>query len=157
MKLTNYSDYALRILIYLGLKKEKLSTITEISDCYHISRNHVVKIVHHLGQLGYLDTARGKYGGIRLARAPEMINIGEVIRHTETSMDLVECFGEQNTCVICNSCVLRSIIAEALAAFMAVLDGYTLADLMIPKHQLQKQLKGIEKFNNTMDQSNLKL
>lgn len=151
MKLTNYSDYALRILIYLGLKKEKLSTITEISDCYRISRNHVVKIVHHLGQLGYLDTMRGKHGGIRLARAPEMINIGEVIRHTESTMDIVECFSEQNTCVICDSCVLRSIIAEALAAFMTVLDGYTLADLMVPKHQLKKQLKVIEMFSNLAD------
>lgn len=151
MKLTNYSDYALRILIYLGLKREKLSTITEISDCYRISRNHVVKIVHHLGQLGYLDTMRGKHGGIRLARAPEMINIGEVIRHTESTMDIVECFSEQNTCVICDSCVLRSIIAEALAAFMAVLDGYTLADLMVPKHQLKKQLKVIEMFSNLAD------
>lgn len=151
MKLTNYSDYALRILIYLGLKKEKLSTITEISDCYRISRNHVVKIVHHLGQLGYLDTMRGKHGGIRLARAPEMINIGEVIRHTESTMDIVECFSEQNTCVICDSCVLRSIIAEALAAFMTVLDGYTLADLMVPKHQLKKQLKVIEMFSNPAD------
>lgn len=151
MKLTNYSDYALRILIYLGLKREKLSTITEISDCYRISRNHVVKIVHHLGQLGYLDTMRGKHGGIRLARAPEMINIGEVIRHTESTMDIVECFSEQNTCVICDSCVLRSIIAEALAAFMTVLDGYTLADLMVPKHQLKKQLKVIEMFSNPAD------
>ncbi|MEB2332583.1 MAG: Rrf2 family transcriptional regulator [Nitrosomonas sp.] len=151
MKLTNYSDYALRILIYLGLKREKLSTITEISDCYRISRNHVVKIVHHLGQLGYLDTMRGKHGGIRLARAPEMINIGEVIRHTESTMDIVECFSEQNTCVICDSCVLRSIIAEALAAFMTVLDGYTLADLMVPKHQLKKQLKVIEMFSNLAD------
>jgi len=151
MKLTNYSDYALRILIYLGLKREKLSTITEISDCYRISRNHVVKIVHHLGQLGYLDTMRGKHGGIRLARAPEMINIGEVIRHTESTMDIVECFSEQNTCVICDSCVLRSIIAEALAAFMTVLDGYTLADLMAPKHQLKKQLKVIEMFSNPAD------
>ena len=151
MELTNYSDYALRILIYLGLKREKLSTITEISDCYRISRNHVVKIVHHLGQLGYLDTMRGKHGGIRLARAPEMINIGEVIRHTESTMDIVECFSEQNTCVICDSCVLRSIIAEALAAFMTVLDGYTLADLMVPKHQLKKQLKVIEMFSNLAD------
>jgi len=151
MKLTNYSDYALRILIYLGLKREKLSTITEISDYYQISRNHVVKIVHHLGQLGYLDTMRGKHGGIRLARAPEMINIGEVIRHTESTMDIVECFSEQNTCVICDSCVLRSIIADALAAFMSVLDGYTLADLMIPKHQLKKQLKVIKMFSNPAD------
>ncbi|SFU42055.1 transcriptional regulator, BadM/Rrf2 family [Nitrosomonas eutropha] len=154
MKLTNYSDYALRILIYLGLKREKLSTITEISDCYRISRNHVVKIVHHLGQLGYLDTLRGKHGGIRLARAPEMINIGEVMRHTEASMDLVECFSDQNACIICDSCVLRSIIAEALAAFMTVLDSYTLADLMVPKRQLKKQLQTMGMFDNLTDQSN---
>lgn len=151
MKMTNYSDYALRILIYLGLKRENLSTITEIADCYHISRNHVVKIVHHLGQLGYVDTMRGKHGGIRLARAPETINIGEVIRQTETSMELVECFSDQNACIICNSCVLRSIISEALLAFMTVLDRYTLADLMIPRQQLRKQLRVIEITSNLAD------
>lgn len=151
MKMTNYSDYALRILIYLGLKRERLSTITEIADCYHISRNHVVKIVHHLGQLGYLDTMRGKHGGIRLARAPETINIGEVIRQTEASMELVECFSDQNACIICDSCVLRSIISDALLAFMTVLDGYTLADLMIPRRQLKKQLQVTEMTNNLAD------
>ncbi|WP_347887724.1 Rrf2 family transcriptional regulator [Nitrosomonas europaea] len=140
MRLTNYSDYALRILTYLGLKREELSTITEIADCYGISRNHIVKIVHHLGQLGYVDTLRGKNGGIRLARAPEKINIGEVIRHTETSMDIVECFSNQNSCIIGCSCVLRTAISEALAAFMAVLDDYTLADLMAPRRQLSKKL-----------------
>lgn len=140
MRLTNYSDYALRILTYLGLKREELSTITEIADCYGISRNHIVKIVHHLGQLGYVDTLRGKHGGIRLARAPEKINIGEVIRHTETSMDIVECFSNQNSCIIGCSCVLRTAISEALSAFMAVLDDYTLADLMAPRRQLSKKL-----------------
>lgn len=140
MRLTNYSDYALRILTYLGLKREELSTITEIANCYGISRNHIVKIVHHLGQLGYVDTLRGKNGGIRLARAPEKINIGEVIRHTETSMDIVECFSNQNSCIIGCSCVLRTAISEALSAFMAVLDDYTLADLMAPRRQLSKKL-----------------
>jgi len=140
MRLTNYSDYALRILTYLGLKREELSTITEIANCYGISRNHIVKIVHHLGQLGYVDTLRGKNGGIRLARAPEKINIGEVIRHTETSMDIVECFSNQNSCIIGCSCVLRTAISEALSAFMAVLDDYTLADLMVPRRQLSKKL-----------------
>ncbi|SES79693.1 transcriptional regulator, BadM/Rrf2 family [Nitrosomonas europaea] len=140
MRLTNYSDYALRILIYLGLKREELSTITEIADCYGISRNHVVKIVHHLGQLGYVDTLRGKNGGIRLAHAPEKINIGEVIRHTETSMDIVECFSNQNSCIIGCSCVLRTAISEALSAFMAVLDDYTLADLIAPRRQLSRKL-----------------
>jgi Rrf2 family nitric oxide-sensitive transcriptional repressor len=151
MKLTNYSDYALRILIYLSLKKDKLSTISEIAESYCISRNHVVKIVHHLGQLGYLDTMRGKHGGIRLAQAPEMINIGEVIRHTEVSMELVECFSEQNACIICDSCVLRSIIAEALMAFMEVLDKYTLADLIVPGHQLRKQLQVTDVYNHLVD------
>ncbi|BBL35844.1 HTH-type transcriptional repressor NsrR [Nitrosomonas stercoris] len=151
MKLTNYSDYALRILIYLGLRKDKLSTISEIAESYRISRNHVVKIVHHLGQLGYLETTRGKHGGVRLARTPEMINIGKVIRHTEASMDLVECFSEQNACIICDSCVLRSIIAEALAAFMEVLDRYTLADLMVPGHQLRKQLQVTDAYSHLID------
>ncbi len=148
MRLTNYSDYALRILTYLGLKKEELSTITEIANCYGISRNHVVKIVHQLGQLGYIDTMRGKHGGIRLARSPEKINIGEVIRHTEASMDIVECFSSQNTCVICCSCVLKTAISEALSAFMAVLDGYTLADLMVPKRQLSEKLHVLQMSDN---------
>ncbi|MBE7526809.1 MAG: Rrf2 family transcriptional regulator [Nitrosomonas sp.] len=139
MRLTNYSDYALRILTYLGLKKEELSTISEIASCYQISRNHIVKIVHQLGQLGYVDTLRGKNGGLRLARAPEEIKIGEVIRHTET-MDIVECFGSQSACIIGCSCVLRTAISEALSAFMAVLDDYTLADLITPRRQLSKQL-----------------
>lgn len=141
MRLTNYSDYALRVLTYLGLKGEDLSTITEIADCYGISRNHIVKIVHQLGQLGYVDTLRGKNGGIRLARAPEKINIGDVIRHTEASMNIVECFSDQSSCVIGCSCVLRTAIGEALSAFMAVLDDYTLADLLGPRRQLWKRLQ----------------
>jgi Rrf2 family nitric oxide-sensitive transcriptional repressor len=140
MRLTNYSDYSLRVLTYLGLKGEELSTITEIADRYGISRNHIVKIVHQLGQLGYVETLRGKNGGIRLARTPDAINVGEVIRHTEASMDIVECFGDQNACVIGCACVLRTAINEALSAFMAVLDGYTLADLLAPRRRLGKRL-----------------
>ena len=151
MRLTNYSDYALRVLTYLGLKREELSTITEIADCYGISRNHVVKIVHHLGQLGYVDTLRGKNGGIRLARSPEKINIGQVIRHTEASMDIVECFSNQNSCIIGCSCVLRTAISEALSAFMAVLDDYTLADLMAPRRQLSKKLHVIQISDSLSD------
>lgn len=147
MKLTNYSDYALRVLTYLGVKGEKLSTISEIASCYGISRNHVVKIVHQLGKLGYIITLRGKNGGIRLAHEPEAINIGEVIRHTEASLDIVECFGEQNACVICDCCTLRSIISEALTAFMTVLDRYTLADLLVPQQQLKEQLHIMKRFD----------
>lgn len=140
MQLTDYSDYSLRVLTYLGLKGEKLATISEIAECYDISRNHIVKVVHRLGQLGYIETLRGKNGGLRLARSPEAINVGEVIRHMEASMDIVECFGKNNLCIISPNCVLRTAMNEALSAFLAVLDGYTLADLLAPQRHLWKRL-----------------
>src|SRR5690606_31741681 len=112
MKLTQYSDYSLRVLIYLGLRGEALSTISAISESYGISRNHIVKVVHQLGQLGYVETLRGKNGGLRLAHRPEDINVGEVVRYTEANMSLVECFGDQNACVLTPNCVLRGALNE---------------------------------------------
>ncbi|MBA4721749.1 Rrf2 family transcriptional regulator [Alloalcanivorax xenomutans] len=140
MKLTQYSDYSLRVLIYLGLRGEALSTISAISESYGISRNHIVKVVHQLGQLGYVETLRGKNGGLRLAHSPEDINVGEVVRYTEANMSLVECFGDQNACVLTPNCVLRGALNEALNAFLHVLDGYTLADLIEPRRALHKRL-----------------
>lgn len=140
MKLTNYTDYALRVLMYLGVNEGELATVAEIAECHDISRNHMVKIVHHLGQLGYVETTRGKNGGIRLGRRPEAINIGRVIRETEGNMAIVECFGTANTCLHSPGCELKSALREALKAFLAVLDNYTLADLIRSPKRISRQL-----------------
>lgn len=143
MKLTRYSDYSLRVLTYLGVRGEGLATISEIAEAYGISRNHVMKVVFDLGRIGYIETVRGKRGGIRLRRAPEDINVGELVRRTETSLELVECFGSDNACCLAPVCVLRGALDEALRAFLEVLDRYTLADLIAPRRQLADQLKAI--------------
>jgi Rrf2 family nitric oxide-sensitive transcriptional repressor len=131
MKLTRYSDYSLRVLMYLGLRPEQLATIDEISQAYGISKNHLMKVVHELGRGGYLETVRGRGGGLRLARELDAIGVGEVVRYTEGNMDLVECFDvEANSCRIESVCALRGVLEEALDAFLATLDGYTLADLV---------------------------
>lgn len=141
MKLTHYTDYSLRVLIYAGIKGPELSTITEISDTYAISRNHIVKVVHHLARLGHVETLRGKNGGIRLARKPADINIGSVVRQMEQNLALVECFGANNQCVLTPTCVLRSTLQTALDEFMRVLDGKTLEDLLVPRRSIEKQLE----------------
>lgn len=137
MQLTLYADYSLRVLLYLGLRPDRLSTIAEIADAYAISRNHLVKVVHNLGLLGWIDTARGRGGGMTLARPPDEINIGEVVRQTETSFDLVECFDmKTNTCPIAPVCALKGALQEAQAAFLKVLDKYTLADVLQNRAEL---------------------
>lgn len=131
MQLTRYSDYSLRVLIYLALAPERLATIEEIARSYDISRAHLMKVVHQLGLRGYVETVRGRRGGLRLARAPEEIRVGDVVRSSEGSFDLVECFDPASSrCAIQQACGLRSVLGEALGAFLAVLDGYTLADLV---------------------------
>ncbi|HEY9237134.1 MULTISPECIES: RrF2 family transcriptional regulator [Phenylobacterium] len=131
MRLTVYTDYALRVLMYVAVRPEPLPTIGEIADSYQISRNHLMKVVYELGQAGYLDTVRGKGGGLRLARSPEEINLGQLVRHTEPDMALMPCFDPVNaTCAISPVCRLRHALAEAQLAFLNVLDGYTLADLV---------------------------
>jgi Rrf2 family transcriptional regulator, nitric oxide-sensitive transcriptional repressor len=129
MRLTHYTDYALRTLIYLGFSEPRQATIAEISRSYGISENHLVKVVHHLGRLDLVKTSRGRGGGLRLALAPDQINVGQVVRSMEDDLALVECFANGN-CVITPTCQLRGILGEALAAFLAVLDRYTLADLI---------------------------
>ena len=131
MQLTLYTDYSLRVLIYLGIRPGENATISEIADSYGISRNHLVKVVHNLAGHGFIHTTRGKGGGLRLARPPEEIGLGEVIRHTEGGFDLVECMKEEgNTCPIHEVCRLKGVVREALAAFTAVWDRYTLADIL---------------------------
>jgi Rrf2 family nitric oxide-sensitive transcriptional repressor len=141
MRLTAFSDYSLRVLIYLGSAPDRLATIEQIAAAYGISGNHLMKVVHRLAQRGYIETVRGKGGGMRLARAPEAINVGEVVRATEDSLALVECFEPGATdCRIARVCVLKQALAQALKAFLAVLDRYTLADLIAPARPLARML-----------------
>ena len=141
MRLTSFTDYCLRVLIYAGTKGAGLSTIDEISERYALSRNHLMKVVHRLGQLGYLETVRGKHGGMRLARSPTEIGLGRLVRETEEEFGLVECFHRaRSRCRIEPACVLRRALREALDAFLAVLDRYTLADLLAPRAELGRLL-----------------
>jgi len=134
MQLTLYTDYSLRVLLYLGNKPDVRVTITEISDHYDISRNHLVKVVHNLAQLGVIQTIRGKSGGMLLAEHPENINIGTVIKKIEPHMNLLECFDDAtNTCPITAACHLKGIIFKAKQSFLDVLNAYTLADLLTPQ------------------------
>jgi Rrf2 family nitric oxide-sensitive transcriptional repressor len=141
MRLTLHTDYALRVLMYVGVKRESLSTIPEIVEHFDISRGHVMKVVHRLGQLGYLDTIRGKRGGIRLARKPEQINVGAVVRDMEEELGVLGCLqGRDGYCRIEECCVLRSALRDATNAFLATLDRYTLADLIRPQRALTRLL-----------------
>lgn len=132
MRLSAFSDYSLRVLMHLGGNTDRLTTIGEIARLHAISENHLTKVVHQLARAGYIETLRGKGGGMRLARAPREITLGEVLRHTETDFALVECFGQGSRCQIEPACQLKSILEEALAALFRVLDGYTLADILHP-------------------------
>lgn len=139
MKLTAYSDYALRVLTFLAVNDDRLCTIKEIADTYRISKNHLMKLVHELGRAGILETVRGRSGGIRLARPPQEINLGDVVRTTEDDFNIVECFDPQtNRCVISEACRLQFILHEALGAFMNVLDRYTVADLLLNDQTLRR-------------------
>lgn len=141
MRLTSFTDYCLRVLIYVGSKEEGLSTITEISQSYSISRNHLMKVVHRLGQLGYLETVRGKNGGLRLGRRAEDVRLGILVRQTEEDWALVECFQPGNrNCRIGPACILQEALDEALKAFLETLDRYTLADLLEPRKELSRLL-----------------
>jgi Rrf2 family transcriptional regulator, nitric oxide-sensitive transcriptional repressor len=131
VQLTRYSDYSLRVLIYLAVEPERLATIDEIARSYGVSRAHLMKVVHQLGLRGYVETVRGRGGGLRLARSPAEIRIGEVVRATEENLSLVECMDPRGSeCAIESACGLQPVLREALAAFLAVLDGTTLADLV---------------------------
>ncbi|TWT16113.1 Rrf2 family transcriptional regulator [Planomicrobium sp. CPCC 101079] len=132
MRLTMYTDFSLRVLIYLGTQEEgKLTTIQEISDAYNISKNHLTKVTFELGKAGFIHTVRGRGGGIRLADAPQNINIGTVVRQMEDDFHLVECFDvKHNRCPIAPVCGLRGVLGKALHAYLSVLDQYTLEDLL---------------------------
>lgn len=141
MKLTDYTDYSLRTLIYAATRPDQLVTIQEISEAFAIPRNHLVKIVHALGKAGYLNTVRGRNGGVRLNRDASEINIGDVVRTMEPDFHMVECFDvEHNHCVITDACGLRGVLGVALKAYLAVLDRYTLAELIRRRQSLEQAL-----------------
>jgi Rrf2 family nitric oxide-sensitive transcriptional repressor len=143
MRLTTFTDYTIRVLIYLALDREKLATAGELADSYGISHNHLTKVVHYLGQQGYIETIRGKGGGMRLALSPEVVNIGVLIRQTEQNSILVECFSPQSSqCRILPACRLAGVLSEAQEAFFKVLEKYTLADLVSNASALDHLLSG---------------
>ena len=140
MRLTLHTDYSLRVLIYTGCEDGKLITINDIARTFDISKQHLMKVVNNLSQKGYLDTVRGRGGGIRLSRPPRDINIGEVVRETEETLGVVGCLEQRGYCPIQPVCQLRGVFDEATQAFLTVLDGYTLADLIKPRRALSSFL-----------------
>lgn len=141
MKLTQYSDLGLRLMMYLAMNKDTLVTIQEASERFAISKNHLVKISHQLTKEGLIESLRGRNGGVRLARPAQSISVEEVLRATEDNFALVECFGgTENQCVIAGACKLAGVLDAALAAFFQVLRQTTLADLVENGDQLQGML-----------------
>ncbi|AKG03838.1 Rrf2 family transcriptional regulator [Salimicrobium jeotgali] len=142
MRLKKYTDYALRVLMFTAVKEDgELASKKEISAAFGISMNHLAKIVHELQKSGYVETVRGRNGGIRLARPPEDINVGAVVRVMEDDFNLFECFScDTDYCVISPVCKLKSITGRALREFLRVLDAYTLADIVENRQQLEEFL-----------------
>ncbi|MDQ7774733.1 MAG: Rrf2 family transcriptional regulator [Paracoccus aminovorans] len=126
MRLTRYTDYAMRVLLYLGRQPERLCSIPEIARAYGISQNHLMKVINDLVNAGWLTSVRGRNGGIRLAKPADQISVGAIIRHTENDFDLVGC----GSCIIAPACGLTLALDEAMEAFLAVLDRQTLADVL---------------------------
>ena len=132
MRLTMMTDYAMRLLMYVAQRPERLCTISEVAHAYQISETHLMKITHQLGLAGWLHTVRGKGGGMRLATAPAEINLGAVVRSIEPDFLLVDCMAADSACLLTGYCQLTSIVSGALQSFMQYLDRYTLADLLPP-------------------------
>lgn len=149
MRLTDYTDYALRVLLYLSVRPSGLSTIQEISDAYGISKNHLMKIVQQLGELGWVETVRGRNGGLRLSARSSELTIGDIVRKTENDFAIVGCFADQpagdnitsqQRCVIQPHCRLRGVLAAARDAFLAELDKHTVGELAQPANELARLL-----------------
>ena len=130
MRLTQYTDFSIRVLIYLGLHPDRRCTIQEIADRYNISRNHLMKVVQQLAGAGFVTSARGSGGGLTLPRAPDQINLADVVAEMEPDFAMVECFRENNECVITPACRLPAMLARATRAYLEVLRQYSLADLL---------------------------
>ncbi|RYF24076.1 MAG: Rrf2 family transcriptional regulator [Oxalobacteraceae bacterium] len=147
MQLTRYTDYAVRVLLHVGARDEgDLSSIAEIAEVYDISRNHLMKVVQDLGQAGFLKTVRGRGGGLKLGRPADEITIGAIVRHAEGGFNLVDC----STCLIAPACSLPKILNEATSAFLAVLDRYTLADVLNRKADLRGLFGSFEPLKKTI-------
>lgn len=130
MRLTSYTDYALRTLMYLAANRDRLVTIQEIADLHGIAKNHLSKVVHQLGLMGSVETVRGRNGGLKLGREPADINIGVVVRNTETDFHMAACFEAENReCAYSSACALKGVLGSATNAYLKVLDGVTLENL----------------------------
>ncbi|MAL01769.1 MAG: Rrf2 family transcriptional regulator [Alcaligenaceae bacterium] len=130
MRLTTLTDYAMRLLMYVGQNPDRLCTIAEIASAYNISEPHLMKVTHRLSVKGWLTTVRGKNGGMKLSKAPSEINLGAVVRDTENDFHVVECLGTQSACTLGGYCALTGIMEGALQQFLQHLDQYTLADIL---------------------------
>lgn len=131
MRLTSYTDYALRTLMYLAANREKLVTIQDIANVHDIAKNHLTKVVHQLGIMGVVESLRGRRGGLRLGREPDQINIGAVVRSTEPDFYMAECFKpDKSHCILSANCPLKDVLHDATNAYLQVLDGVTLEHLM---------------------------
>ena len=149
MRLSDYTDYTLRVLMYCAANQDRLVTIAEMADQHQVSKNHLMKIVNDLGRQGVLETTRGRGGGLRLLKAPSAILVGDVLRNTETDFRLVECFdASTDTCTLTPTCRLKKVLRNALTAYFAELDGVTLADIARPgkargkSNAMENSLKG---------------
>ena len=141
MRLTAYTDYSLRTLIFLAMNREQLVTVQHIADAHGIAKNHLTKVVHQLGVLGYIETVRGRNGGLRLGREPQDIVIGEVVRKTETDFFMASCFDQSSAgCMYSAACALKGVLSQATAAFLEVLDSVTLQEMMI-KEERKRAIK----------------
>lgn len=136
MRLTRFSDYSLRVLIYLAVREER-SSIAEVSRSFNVSENHLMKVVHRLSTLGYVQSTRGKNGGIRLGMDPQKINLGKIIVELEPDFNIAECFNEgSNACRISPVCRLKNVFDKAKKAFLGTLGKYSLADIVKNRNQL---------------------
>ena len=142
MKLTAFTDYSLRVLIFLAAEPGRRATVGEICEAFDVKANHLAKVVHHLARRGWVATVRGKGGGLTLALPAERIRIGEVVRATEGQALPAECFSaESSHCAIVSHCQLKGVLAEAVQAFHGVLDRYTLADITANRRELVQVLR----------------
>ena len=140
MRLASFTDYSIRVLIYLGIKGDELATVSEISKKYDISKNHLVKVAHNLSKMGLIHSFKGKGGGIRLAQGPESMNIGKIIQDLEKDVVLVECFGINGQCKLNPVCKLKAALSVATRSFYKSLESYTLADMIKNKTALKSSL-----------------
>ncbi len=138
MQLTKHTDISLRVLMYLAAFPEELGTVREIAERFNVSRNHLVKVVHRLGSLGYLNSVQGRGGGIALARPPRDIVVGKVVRDMEATLNVIDCAG--TNCPMTPACLLKGALNRATVAFLKTLDGYTVADLVRNRRQIVAML-----------------